>query len=113
MVVAVGDRAAGDGNQMGLLRAGQHRAPSLLSPVGQHRFHPTVAEARHHRFDRVAADIEGVADCGLAPVVGQFEQHLRPRTRPGAGVSPMYVRLQMGTLALREAHDRRPGCGSR
>jgi hypothetical protein len=65
---------------MRLLRPGERLAAAFLALVGQHRLHSTIYSARGEALadalDRVAADVEGVADLGLAPARAEFERDL-------------------------------------
>jgi hypothetical protein len=69
VVVAVGDRAAGDGDEVGLLRAGERLAVAGLPLLAEHRVHPALGEAGAHAHGGVAADVEGAAHLGQAPTL--------------------------------------------
>jgi hypothetical protein len=84
MVVPVEDGAARDGDEVGLLRAGQGLTIPDLTLMTHHGIHPAFRIAGADRHDGIAADIVGATDFGQAPAFAQFEQDLRPGTCAGA-----------------------------
>jgi hypothetical protein len=98
VVVPRGYVAARNRDAMGLLGAGERLGAPLLPLVGQHRLHPTCRKAGAHVFDRVAADIEGLADGRIVPAFAKFQQDLGARAGARAAVATMHVHLQ--TLAV-------------
>jgi hypothetical protein len=56
VVVAVGDWAAGDGDPVCPLLAGECLASTFLELIGEHHVHTAVQEADAHPFDGAEAD---------------------------------------------------------
>jgi hypothetical protein len=83
MLVPIRDGAAGDGDEVGVLRAAERLAIARLSPLAEYRIEAALGEACAHAHRGVAADAEGAADLGEAPALAQFEQDLSPRANPG------------------------------
>ena len=59
MVMPIGDRAAGDSNQMGGLGSGQGLAVALLSLVMEDCLQPSFGIPLTNPHDRIATDIKG------------------------------------------------------
>jgi hypothetical protein len=102
MVVPVRNGAAGDGDEMGLLRSGECLAITDLALVAQHCIHAAFLKAGAHVEDGVAADVEGAADLGEAPAFSQFERDLGAGARSGALVARVDEGLQAGAVDFRE-----------
>lgn len=103
MVVSLGRIAAGESDKVRLLRARQRLAAAFLAFVGQYRFHPARDEVVAYPLDRVAADVEGAADLGLAPAVAEFEQYLGARACTGAGMPAMDADVQALAVVVGQA----------
>lgn len=73
MVMSVRDGAAGNRDQVRLLRAGQRLAVPRLALLGQHRIYPAFLEARADAHGRVAANIKGGTHLLQAPAFAQFQ----------------------------------------
>jgi len=71
----------------------------LLPLVGQHRYHPARCKAGAHVFDRVATDVEGLADGSVAPAFAEFQQDLGAGTGACAAVATMLVHVQALAVA--------------
>jgi len=102
--MAVGDRAAGDGDEVGLLRAGERLAIARLPLVAEHRLHPAFRKASADVEDGVAADVERAADLGEAPALPQFERDLGAGASASALMAQVDEGLQAGAVQLGE-HD--------
>ncbi len=84
MVVALGHRTAGNGDQVGLLRAGEGGTAPELLPVLQHRVQTALQIPRAQVGHRIGADAVRFGELGSTPAGVQLEQD--PGALEGADV---------------------------
>ena len=100
MVVAIGDRAARKGDQMGGLGSGEGLTVALLSFVLEDRLQPTLQIPLPHPHDRITTDIEGGAELGLGPALSQLEQKVGAGEGASVGAAPMDEGLKRGLIGI-------------
>jgi hypothetical protein len=102
MVVPVRDGTAGDGDEVGLLRAAQGLAIADLTLVAHHGIYAAFREAGTDSHDGVTTDVEGATHFVQAPAFSQFEQDLSTGTRAGTLMARMDKCLQARAGDFRE-----------
>src|SRR5262249_33378271 len=96
------DRATGDGDQVGLLRAGERLAILGLALMAQDHIDPALREVSADVEDGGAADVERAADLGRAPSLAEFEQDLGTSAGTRAHVSCVQNGWEARTIDLRQ-----------
>lgn len=89
MVVSIGNRRAGDRDEMGFLLARQRVAVALLLFVEENRLQSSREVPLSHPNGGIARDAERFADLGVAPALGGFEQRMGTGKTAGIGFSCM------------------------
>jgi len=100
MVVSVRDGAAGDGNEVGLLRTVEGLTIVSLALVCQDRIYSAFLKAGADTDDRVAADVECAAYLGETPTLSEFQQHLGARADASSSVARVDEGLQARAVGL-------------
>lgn len=100
MVVALGGRSTSDRHQMGGLPTGQCLAMALLPLVVQHSLQSAFQVQLSDTDRRIAADVEGVAQLGIGPAFGRFEQDPSAGKGTCVGLACMDECLQGGTIGF-------------
>jgi hypothetical protein len=104
VIVAIGNGAAGDSNEMGRLSTSQGLAISLLALVVLHRLQSAFQVQLPHANGGIATDAEGFAGVLVSPAFGHFEQYTGAGESAGIGFARMDARVQRGSLAFGQTH---------
>ena len=100
MVVAIGNRAASDGDQMGGLGSGKGLAVALLSFVLEDRLQPSFRIPLTNPHDRIATDIKGGTKFCLSPALSQLEQDAGARKGASVGTTAMDEGVKRGLIGF-------------
>jgi hypothetical protein len=85
-----GGGAAGNGDEVGQLLAGERLAAPLLPLVVQHRLQPADQEALARVVDRADPDVQRAGHLDVAPAVRQFHQDARPGLNAGGRMAAVH-----------------------